>query len=94
MKLEDQKLIYIRGLLDYLLSEDEYREICVSIRGDNEVQELISCLESESNIKQRFVLRNNENKRIIDEMEKKCPKITDLSEDEIRKINKLFDGYL
>ena len=79
--------------MDYLLSDDEYLSLCVSVRGEDEVQELVSCLNAEKQIKQRFVSRNEETKKIIDEKEKRNPKITELGESEIRIINKLFDGY-
>lgn len=90
---ENQKLVSIRGYLDYLLSDDEYLSLCVSVKGEDEVQELVSFLNAETRIKQRFVLRNEETKKIIDEKEKRNPKITELGEAEIRIINKLFDAY-
>lgn len=93
LKHENQKLVSLRLYLDYLLSDDEYLSLCVSVRGEDEVQELVSCLNAEKQIKQRFVSRNEETKKIIDEKEKRNPKITELGESEIRIINKLFDGY-
>lgn len=94
LKLDNEKLIYLRGHLDYLASEEKYRNLCISVRGESEVQEWISCVNSESIIKKRFELRNTENKKIIVEMEKNNPKITELNATEIRSIRKLFDGYL
>ena len=94
MRLDSQKLIYLRGYLNYLVSEDEYRNLCISARGESEVQEWISCVNSESISKKRFELRNTENKKRICEIEKNTPKISDLDETRIRSINKLFDGYL
>ena len=94
LELDKEKLVYLRGHLDYLASEQEYRDICISVRGESEVEEWLCCVNSESMRKKNFRSRNAENKKRIDEMIKNTPKITELDEAKLRSINKLFDGYL
>ena len=84
----------MRGYLEDYLSESEFIGLLTNIRGDDEVQELISYINSEKIRKKKFELRNAENKALIDAKSKNAPKISDLDEDSIRIINKLFDGYL
>ena len=94
LKLDNKKLIYLRDYLDYLVSEEEYIKFMINMRGENQVQEWLFCVNSEIARKRRFKLRNAENKKMILEMERNASKITDLDKDGIRAINKLFDGYL
>lgn len=94
LELDNEKLIYLRGYLDYLDSEEEYIKFMINIRGEKQVQEWLSCVNLEIAKKRRFKARNAENKKMIFEMEKNAPKITDLDKDKIRIVNKLFDGYL
>lgn len=94
LSVKNERLVYLRGYLEDYLSESEFIGLLTNIRGDDEVQELISYINSEKNRKKKFELRNAENKALIDTKSKNAPKISDLDEDSIRIINKLFDGYL
>ena len=39
LELDNEKLIYLRGYLDYLDSEEEYIKFMINIRGEKQVQE-------------------------------------------------------
>ncbi len=94
LECEKEKLVYQRGILEFVLCEEHYRNLLVEIRGEDEFLELQRCVKSEVDAKNRFRLRNTENRMIIERMKRETTPVTAFDEDTIRKINKLFDGYL
>ena len=94
LSIEKEKLVYLRGVLDFIYSEEKYRNYCMAVRGQNEMQEWIECMNSEDVSRSRFELRNIENKRLVAEREKNNPKITDLDAASLSRIQKLFNGYI
>ena len=94
LDLDKQKLIAQRLFLEYLLSDDDYQNLLIDIRGYEEMQEYLERVMYENVERKRFELRNSETKTIVVDKEKHVPKITDLSEEELLKVRKLFDGYM
>lgn len=94
LQLDTQKLVYIRGGLDYLMSDSECFKACIAVRGESEVKELMDYLNAERSKKNRFLLRNLETKKMIEERIKNTPIISELDEKKINIIRKVFDGYV
>ncbi|WP_026661133.1 hypothetical protein [Butyrivibrio sp. AC2005] len=94
LEQENQKLVYLRGVLDDYLLENEFIGLLETIRGADEVQEWTSCVNSEILSKKNMELRNAENKSMIHEKLKNNPKITEYDNKKINMLNKLFNGYL
>ncbi len=92
LMLEKSRLIYLRGYLEFIYSDAEYKAVFKEIRGD-EVEEWYSCVDSENIRRHKFELRNVENKRIISEMIKNVPKLNELDDKTLKCVEMLFDGY-
>ena len=94
LKLDSDKQVALNLFGDYLLHENELRNIIACSRGEHEVQEWISCENSEEIRKKQFELRNLDTRRIIEEKIKNVPRITEYGEEQIQAVKKLFNGYL
>ncbi|WP_155242092.1 hypothetical protein [Butyrivibrio fibrisolvens] len=94
LDIEKQRLVAQRLFLEYLLTDDNYRNLLIEIRGYEEMQEYLDRVNCESMARKRFELRNVETKAIVADKEKRVPKISDMDEEELSKFRKLFDGYI
>ena len=94
LALEELELVYIRSFLDVIATEEEYISLCSKIRGEREVQKWHSCIDSELVEKKRFELRNAENKRMVENKLNSVPTISELDNNAIKILDKLFDGYI
>ncbi|SCY24587.1 hypothetical protein SAMN02910451_01912 [Butyrivibrio hungatei] len=94
LRLDKDRQVPLNLFLDYLLNENEVRDILIRSRGEQEVQNWISNADSEKIWKNNFESRNIQNKKYIEEKMKNAPKITEYNLAQLKAVNKLFDGYI